>query len=101
MIMAFAEIFDISWKQLGHKMTTFNTCTESPRDRYSLTRQAPKTFSKGTLLELFNILYVEDGDFPFEDQDQLAKGVQIIYDHFEGFGLDMHIGKGAKLSKTG
>ena len=98
--MEFAEIFDISWKQLGHKMTTFNTRTESPRDRGSLTRQALKTFSEGTLLEIFNVLYVEDGDFPFEDQDQLAKWVQIMYDHFEQFGLEMYIGKGAKLSKT-
>ena len=96
MIMEFAEIFDISWKQLGHKMTTFNTCTESPRDRDSLTRQAPKTFSKDTLLELFNVLYIDDGAFPFEYRDQLVKGVQLIYDHFKRFGLDMHIGKGAK-----
>ena len=28
------------------------------------------------------------------------KGVQFIYDHFKRLGLEMHIGKGAKSSKT-
>ena len=68
-IMAFAEILDISWKQLGNKVITFNTRTNSPRDRDSLTRQAPKTFSEGTLLYLFNVLYVDDGAFPFVEEN--------------------------------
>ena len=65
MIVESAETLEISWKQLGHKMITFNTRTNSPIDRGSLTIQAPTTFSKGTLLELFNILYVDDGAFPY------------------------------------
>ena len=43
-IVVFAETIYISWKQFGHKMITFNMCTNSPRDRGSLTRRAPKTF---------------------------------------------------------
>ena len=81
-------------------MITFNTRTNSPRDRGSLTRKAPKIFSEGTLLELFNVLYVDNGAFHFQDRDQLAKGFQLIYDHFKQFGLEMHIGKGAKSFKT-
>ena len=100
MIMEFAEKIEISWKQLGHKMITFITRTKSPRDRGSLTGHVPKTFSKGTLLELFKVLYVDYGALPFEDWDQLTKGVQSIYDHFKRFGLEMHIGRGAKPSKT-
>ena len=99
MIVAFAETLDISCKQLGHKMMIFSTCTNSPRDRGSLTRNAPKTFSEGTLLEFLNVLYVENRDFPFEDWNQLAKGMQLIYDHLKRFVLEMHIGKGAKPSK--
>ena len=100
MIMAFTETLEISWKKLGHKMITFNMCKNSLRDRGSLTGHAPQNFSEGTLLELFNVLYVDDGDFPFEDRDQLTKGVQLIYDHFKRFGFEMHIGRGAKPSKT-
>ena len=68
---------------MGHKIITFNTPTNSPRDIVGLTGHAPKTFSEGTLLEIFNVLYVDCGAFPFEYQDQLAKGVQLIYDHFK------------------
>ena len=99
-IVVFEETLEISWKKLGHKMITFNTCTNSPRDRSSLTGHAPETFSKGTHIDIFNVLYVNDGAFPFEDRYQLAKGVQLIYDHFKLFGLEMHIGIGAKPSKT-
>ena len=100
MIMAFAETLDISWKQLVHKIIAFNMRKNSPRQRGSLIGHAPQNFYEGTILELFNVLYVNDGDFPFEDRDQLAKGVQLIYDHFKRFGLEMHIGKGVKPSKT-
>ena len=64
-------------------MITFNTRTNSPRDIGTLTRQAPKKFSKGSLLDLLNVLYVDNGAFPFEYQYQLTKGVQLIYDHFK------------------
>ena len=83
MIMAFVETLNISWKQLGHKMITFNTRTKSPRDRGGLTGHAPKIFSETTLLKLFNVLYVDNGAFPFEERYQLTKGVQLIYDHFK------------------
>ena len=99
-IMTFAEMLEISCKQFGHKMITFNTCTNSPRDRGSLTRQSPKTFYEENLLHIFKVFYVNNGAFPFEDRYQLKKGVQLIYDHFKLFGLDMNIGKGAKSSKT-
>ena len=69
-------------------------------DRGSLTEQAPKTFQEDTLLELLNVLYVEDGAFPLEDREQLPEGVQMISDHFKRFGLEMHIRRGKKISKT-
>ena len=81
-------------------MITFNTRKNSPRDRGRLIGHAPKTFYKGTLLELFNVLYIDNGALPFEDQDQITKGVKLIYEHFKKFGLEMHIGRGAKPSKT-
>ena len=100
MIMALEETLETRWKQLGHKIIIFNTRTNSPRDRGSLTRQATKTFYKGTLLNIFNVLYADDESLTFEDRYQLAKGVKLSYDHFKLFGLEMHIGKGAKSSKT-
>ena len=43
---------------------------------------------------------MDDGDFPFEDREQLTEGVQLISDHLKRFGLDMHIRRGTKMSKT-
>ena len=70
---------------MGFKMISFNTRTNSPCDRVSLTGQSPKTFQEVTLLELFSVLYVEDGAFPFEDREQLTEGAQLISDHFKYF----------------
>ena len=87
MVVVFAETLAIFWRQMGFKMISFNTRTNSPFDRGSLTAQAPKTFQEGTLLELFSVLYVDDRAFPFEDREKLTEGVQLISDHFKLFGL--------------
>ena len=52
------------------------------------------------LLALFCILYVEDEAFTFEDLDQPTRGLNLFYQHFARFGLEMHIGKGKEASKT-
>ena len=72
MVMVVVETLAICWRQMGFTMISFNTRTNSSCDRGSLTGQAPKTFQKGILLELFNVLYVDDGVFPFEDREKLT-----------------------------
>ena len=52
------------------------------------------------VLDLFYILYVDDGAFAFDDRRQLVEGAQEIFDNFARFGLIMHIGRGNKQSKT-
>ena len=75
------------------------TRTNSPHDSRSLKGQLPKTFSEGVLLDLFNVLYIDDGAFMFEDRKQLTLGAQLIFDHFKRFGMEMHIGRGGKASE--
>ena len=72
----------------------------SPRDVGKLTGHKNKRFEQGTLLDLFCVLYVDNGAFIFEDRDQLTRGINLIYQHFTRFGLKMHVGKGKKASKT-
>ena len=74
--------------------------THSPRDAGKLTGQKKNSFEQGTLLALFCILYIDNGAFTFEDRDQLTRGLNLIYQHFTRFGLEMHVGKGEKASKT-
>ena len=52
------------------------------------------------LLTLFCVLYVDNGAFPFEERLQLKLGLSLIHNHFVKFGLEMHIGRGKKASKT-
>ena len=65
-----------------------------------LTSHKKKTFEQGTLLVLFCVLYVENGVFPFDDRDQLTRGLSLVYSHFIRFFLEMHVERGKKASKT-
>ena len=46
------------------------------------------------------MLYVDDGDFFFKSRHQLEIGIPLLLRHFAKFGLEMHIGKENKPSKT-
>ena len=72
----------------------------SPRDVGKLTGHKNNNFEQGTLLALFYVLHRDDEAFTFEDQEQLTRGLNLIYQHFTRFGLEMHIVKGKKASKT-
>ena len=67
-------------------------------------RQADRTQGKNILARkfttLFCVLYVDNGAFPFEDRLQLELGLSLIHNHFLKFGIEMHIGRGNKASKT-
>ena len=63
-----------------------------------LTGQSPK--AKGTLFDLFYFLYVDDGAMLFESRKDLIEGTRLIMEHFGRFGLEMHIGRNGKRSKT-
>ena len=65
MIMVFAETLTIECKYMGLNMLLLRTRTNSPCDSGSLKGQLPKTFLEGFLLELFSVLYVDNGAFTF------------------------------------
>ena len=81
-------------------MITLQQRSHSPQDIGKLTGHKVKTLSQGNVLTLFCVLYVDGGAFPFEDCLQLELGLSLIQNHFVKFGLEMHIGRGNKASKT-
>ena len=95
-----AETLETEWIKADLKMINLRQHTHSPRDIGKLTGRKKNNFEQGTLLALFCVLYVDNGVFTFEDPDQLKRGLNLIYQHFARFGLEMHIGKGKKASKT-
>jgi hypothetical protein len=66
--------------------------------RGKLTGQSPKAM--GSKFDLFYFLYVDDGAMLFENREDLKKGTNLIMSHFARFGLEMHIGRNEKQSKT-
>ena len=74
--------------------------THSPRDCRQLTNHKRDKLSEGHLLSLFCILNVENGAFTFATRKQLKTELNLIYSQFKRFGLEMHIERGSKTSKT-
>ena len=60
------------------EMITFRQRTHSPQDKGSLNWHKKNTLFTGTLLELFRVLYVDDGAFHFGKIAQLEQGVELI-----------------------
>ena len=67
--------------------------THSPHDVGKLTGHKKNSFEQGTLIDLFCVLYVDNGAFTFEDCDQITRGLNLIYQHFTRFGLEMYVVK--------
>ena len=52
------------------------------------------------MFKIMQILYLDDGAFIFETRNELIKGVNIINSLFKKFGMEMHVGRNEKASKT-
>ena len=100
MMMAFAETLEKEWKIAGLEMIISHQRTHSPQYKVGLNGHKKNTFSAGNMIGLFSVLYVDDGAFPFGNIVQLEQGVELVYSHFTNFGLDVHIGREGKPSKT-
>ena len=81
-------------------MVTLKQHPHSPQDVGILTGHKKKNFYQGTPFDLFCVLCVDVGAFPFEDHNQLTRGLSLVFSHFTRFRLKMHIGIGDKASKN-
>jgi hypothetical protein len=94
---AFAETLSKKWTfdKLEYK---WFPKTKNGNRNGRLTGQSPK--AKGTLFDLFYFLYVDDGAMLFNNREDLEAGTTLLFSHFARFGLEMHIGRENKNSKT-
>jgi hypothetical protein len=58
------------------------------------------TLRKLTAYEIYQLLYVDDGAFPFPTHAALIKGLALVHSHLADFGLEVHIGQNDDPSKT-
>jgi hypothetical protein len=94
-MQAFTDMIEKNWSQLNLKPLQFNFFSQI-KGRLL----AQPTRSRGDLLDLIHLLYVDDGRFLFETRDVLEKGSQLIYNTFNMLGLSMHVGSNNEKSKS-
>ena len=58
------------------------------------------TSCKLTAYKIYQLLYVDDGAFPFPTRDALIKGLSLVHSHLARFGLEVHIGRDGVSSNT-
>ena len=57
-------------------------------------------YKEEILFKIMQILYLDDGAFIFESRKDLVNEVNLIHSLFKRFGMEMHIGRDEKASKT-
>ena len=104
LMSAFAETLEIEWKNQGIGVVTVQTASEEALlegkaaiKSHSISQYTSRTLSA---YEILQCLYVDDGAFVFNTRSDMARGLNMIYNHFAKFGLEMHIGRGDTASKT-
>ena len=104
LMSAFAEILEIEWR--AAEIPTVKVRTVSERD-FAAGKGAIRGHSRSqytskslTAFEIVQCLYVDDGAFVFDTCANLCKGLNLIHRVFGRFGLEMHIGREDKASKT-
>ena len=70
-MMAFAETLEKEWVKSGLHMMQFKRQSNSPHAARRIHSHPRKSFSHGTLFEIFCMLYVDDGAFVLESRRQL------------------------------
>ena len=100
LIMGFAETLENEWIRNDLTPLQFRRHDNSPRSTVCATSHKRKSFSEGTLFEIFCLLYVDDGAFAFQSRKELELGSAVVCRQFSRFGLEMHVGNKDKASKT-
>ncbi len=102
LMSAAAETLELAWKRANIEALTVAHTPANELDKGCVRGHTPKMFTSRNLTahEIYQLLYVDDGAFPFPTRDALTKGLTLIHSHFARFGLKVQIGRNGKPSKT-
>ena len=104
LMTAFAETLEVVWRENDINVVTVQSMSETDFEsgKGAIKSHTPAQYMSPSLTaqEIFQCLYVDDGAFIFGSRDDLARGLNLVYEHFARFGLEMHIGRGDSASKT-
>jgi hypothetical protein len=89
-----AETLKSAWKQAGIKVLTVAHTPDNKLDTGCVQGHTPRMYTsrKLTAYETYQLLYVDNGAFPFPTCAALIKGLALVHSHLTCFGLEVHIG---------
>ena len=104
LMSAFAKTLEAEWKAAGISTAEFKRVPLSNINHLmsdgKLTSHNRNNLDSGTLFEIMQILYVDDGAFFFNTREEMIRGLELIRKVFARLGLEMHLGSDGKASKT-
>jgi len=101
LMTAAAETLEPAWRQANIEVLTVAHTPEDEIDTGCVRCHNPHMYTscKLTAYEIYQLLYVDDGAFPFPTRDALIKGLSLVHSHLARFGLEVHIGRDGAPSK--
>ena len=102
LMSAAAETLESAWRQAGNEVFTVAHTPDDELDTGCVRGHTPcmNNSRKLTAYKIYQLLYVDDGAFPFPTRDALIKGLNLVHSHLAHFGLEVHIGRDGIPSKT-
>ena len=99
---AFAETLEQEWETASiPKASFYHTPLDNLQKGQLISHPTSKSYLRvSDIFKIIQTLFVDDGAFIFESREDLTKGLEILKKVFDYFGLEMHLGKGNKASKT-
>ena len=102
LMSAAAETLELAWRQANIEVLTVAHSPDNELDTGCVRGHTPRMYTsrKLTAYEIYQLLYVDDGAFPFSTREALIKGLALVHSHLTRFGLEVHIGRNGAPSKT-
>jgi hypothetical protein len=102
LMSAVAETLESAWKKANIKVLTVAHSPDDAFDTGCVRGHTPRMylFRRLTAYKIYQLLYVDDGAFPFQTRAALIKGLTLVHSHLACFGLEVHIGRNGDPSKT-
>jgi hypothetical protein len=97
-----AKTLEVKWREAGIAVLKVAHSSNDELESGCIHGHTPCIYNSTrlTTFKIFQLLYVNNGAFPFLDRNTLIAGIKLIYSHFACFGLEIHIGWGEESSKT-
>ncbi len=102
LVSAAAKTLEVKWLETGIAVLKVVHLSDNELKSGCIRGHTPHMYNSTrlTAFEVFQLLYVDDGAFPFLDCNALIMGINLIYSHFPRFRLEIHIKWGEESSKT-